>query len=127
MTRKLSKPNMPSGRRFPADTPSSINLGFSKIGMVPEAALVGIVYLMAAHAGPDLEDVEIGRALMLQAGEGRVANRARQMRLAFLDRLRIFGGGHRVLAEASIIQLFDVHRRMLARLAAGERRQSGSV
>ena len=68
MTRKLSKPNMPSGRRFPADTPSSINLGFSKIGMVPEATLVGIVYLVAAHAGPDLEDVEIGRALMLQAG-----------------------------------------------------------
>lgn len=47
--------------------------------------------------------------MKLQARERCVADRARQVRLTFLDRRRIFGRGHRVLAEASIIQLFDVH------------------
>ena len=64
---------------------------------------------MTACAGPDFEDVEVRRPLMLQARERSVANRSRQMRLAFLDRLCVIRRGHRILAEASIIQLFDVH------------------
>ena len=66
-------------------------------------------YLMTARAGPDFEDVEVGRPLMLQARERCVANCAGQMRLTFIDRRGVIGRGHRVLAEAGIIQLFDVH------------------
>ena len=90
--------------------------------MVPEPALG-----LSAHPGADFHDVEVGRTLMLQAGQRGIAHRARQMRLAFLDRSGIVGRGHRVLAEAGIIQLFDAHGAMLARRARQERRQSGTV
>lgn len=83
--------------------------------------------LVAANPGTDIEDVELGRSLLLQARQRRVANRARQMRLTFFDRFRVIRRGHRVLAEASIIQLFDVHGNMLARRAGEERRESGTV
>lgn len=65
--------------------------------------------LMTANPGADIEDVELGRPLLLQARQRRVANRARQMRLTFFDRFRVIRRGHRVLAEAGVIQLFDVH------------------
>ena len=90
--------------------------------MVPEAALE-----LSADAGTDFHDIEVRRTLMLQAGQRSIADRARQVRLAFFDRGGVIGGGHRVLAEASIIQLFDVHRTILARPADQERHQSGTV
>lgn len=67
--------------------------------------------LMTANSGANLEDVELGRPLLLEARQRCVANRSRQVRLTFLDRLGVVGRGHRVLAEAGIIQLFDVHER----------------
>jgi hypothetical protein len=109
-------------RRFRADRALSINLGFSKIRMVPEPTL-GLL----AHSGADFHDIEVGRTLMLQAGHRGIAHRARQVPLAFLDCGRIVGRGHRVLAEAGIIQLFDVHRAMLPTPVAQERRLSGTV
>jgi hypothetical protein len=90
--------------------------------MVPEPALG-----LSAHARANFHDVEVGRTLMLHARERGVANRTRQVGLTFLHRHGVIGGGHRVLAEASIIQLFDVHRAMLPTPVAQERRLSGTV
>lgn len=83
--------------------------------------------VLASHSGANFEDVQFGRPLMIQARQRRVADRASQMGLTFLDRRSIVGGGHRVLAEASIVQLFDVHWAMLAKPVGRERRQPGTV
>lgn len=83
--------------------------------------------LMAARARTYFEDVEVGRTLVLHACERGVADRTCQVRLAFFDRRRFVGRGHGVLAEARIIQLFDVHGAMLARPTTQGRRQFVTV
>ena len=69
---------------------------------------------------PEVDHVDVGRALTLHAGERGEADRAGKMGLAFLQCFRVVGRGHRLFAEAGIIEMLNVHVGILSTAAASE-------
>ena len=69
---------------------------------------------------PEVDHVDVGRALTLHAGERGEADRPGEMRLALLQRSRMVGRGHRLFAKAGIIEMLNVHVGILSTAAASE-------
>ena len=85
------------------------------------ATLVNRLAIRALVAAPpDVDHVEIGRSLALHASERGIANRAGQMGLAFLQRLRIVGRSHGQFAEERIVEMLNVHCGILDTVAGSE-------
>ena len=69
---------------------------------------------------PEVDHVDVGRALALHASQRCIANRPGEMCLALLQCGRMVGRGHRLFAEEGIIEMLNVHVGILSTAAASE-------
>lgn len=77
---------------------------------------------LAAHSRSNLDHIEVGRPLLLQAGERSVAHRPIEVRLALFERCRSLSRGHLLLAKLGIVQRLGVHASELLDSAVHENR-----
>lgn len=68
---------------------------------------------MPTYSWSQLNDVEVGRSLLFDASKRSVTHCSREVRLALLDRARVFGCGHFILTEPGVIEALNFHQQIL--------------